>query len=296
MRLRTAGGALRPIVWIGHSRVDCRRHARPLDVLPVRVAAGAMGEGLPRDLWLSPDHALLVDGHLVPVRYLLNGATIVQEAAGRVRYFHVELATHDILLAEGLPAESYLDTGNRGAFANGGGARMLHPDFARGIWQAQACADLVLDGPVLAGIRRRLLDVARTLGYRLSDDPRLRVLIDGIPTAATIDGTHWQVRIPPRARQVRLVSRRWVPAHAQPDARDMRVLGVAVANLRFDNHLVALADSRLSSGWAAPEPDWRWTDGNAGLALAGVGRIDFDVVMAGVYWTLGHQGKRRRRA
>ena len=60
-----------------------------------------MGEGLPRrDLWLSPDHALFLDAHLVPVRYLLNGATIVQEAAGRVRYFHVALATHDILLAD----------------------------------------------------------------------------------------------------------------------------------------------------------------------------------------------------
>jgi hypothetical protein len=294
MRLRTAGGALRPIVWIGHSRVDCRRHARPPDVLPVRVAAGAMGEGLPRrDLWLSPDHALLVDGYLVPVRYLLNGATIVQEAAGRVGYFHVELATHDILLAEGMPAESYLDTGNRGAFANGGGARMLHPDFARGVWQAQACADLLLDGPVLAGIRRRLLAVARTLGYRLSDDPRLRVLIDGIPAAASIDGARWRVSLPPRARQVRLVSRRWVPAHARPDARDTRILGVAVANLRLDDRSVDLEDSRLSSGWAAPEPDWRWTDGNAGLALAGVGGISFDVVMAGDYWTPGHRARRR---
>jgi hypothetical protein len=38
-------------------------------------------------------------------------------------YVHVELDRHDILLAEGLPAESYLDTGNRAAFGTQGGVR-----------------------------------------------------------------------------------------------------------------------------------------------------------------------------
>ena len=39
---------------------------------------------------------------------------------GSIEYFHVELDRHDVLFAEGLAAESYLDTGNRGLFANGG--------------------------------------------------------------------------------------------------------------------------------------------------------------------------------
>jgi hypothetical protein len=67
---------------------------------------------------LSPDHALFVDGLLIPVRYLCNGATIRQDARSEVTYFHVELDRHDILRAEGLPVESYLDAGNRGAFEN----------------------------------------------------------------------------------------------------------------------------------------------------------------------------------
>jgi hypothetical protein len=117
MRLRTAGGALREIVWVGHSRVDCRRHPCPREVLPVRVTAGAMGEGLPlRDLWLSPDHAVCIDATLIPVRYLLNGASIEQDETSVIAYWHVELPGHDVILAEGLPAESYLDTGNRAAF------------------------------------------------------------------------------------------------------------------------------------------------------------------------------------
>ncbi len=70
------GRRLARIKWIGHRRVDCRRHPRPRDVLPVRVAEGAFGLGAPvRDLYLSPDHAVLVEEVLVPVRHLLNDAT-----------------------------------------------------------------------------------------------------------------------------------------------------------------------------------------------------------------------------
>jgi hypothetical protein len=78
--VRTAAGRLRPAIWIGRRRVVCRRQARPEAVWPVRIAAHAFGPGRPaRDLWLSPDHAVAFRGALIPVRYLINGATIVQE-------------------------------------------------------------------------------------------------------------------------------------------------------------------------------------------------------------------------
>ena len=108
------GGRLVPVRWIGHCIVDCGRHPHPEDVWPVRVWAGAFGPGCPaRDLLLSPDHAVHVDATLVPIRHLVNGATIIQEAVDRVEYWHVELPTHQVLFAEGLAVESYLDTGNR---------------------------------------------------------------------------------------------------------------------------------------------------------------------------------------
>jgi hypothetical protein len=104
---------LLPIAWLGHRTLR--------EVWPVRVGAGAFAAGVPhRDLWLSPDHAVYVaPGVLVPVRCLINGATIRQEFRFEIRYYHVELAGHGVLLAEGLPAESYLDTGNRRAFSTG---------------------------------------------------------------------------------------------------------------------------------------------------------------------------------
>jgi len=72
--------------------------------------------------FLSPDHSVFVNGVLIPIRYLVTGAAIAQEPRERVAYFRVELAHHDILFAAGLAAESYLDTGNRSTFANGGPA------------------------------------------------------------------------------------------------------------------------------------------------------------------------------
>ena len=146
MQVLRAGGGEAEVVWVGHRRVDCTRHPRPDEVWPVRIVAGAFARGVPsRDLLLSPDHAVFAKGGsgggvLIPVRHLVNGRTVRQERADSVTYFHVELAVHDVLLAEGLACESYLDTGNRGAFANGGEALMLHADFARRRWAASACA------------------------------------------------------------------------------------------------------------------------------------------------------------
>ena len=167
-RVVLAHGGTAAISWLGHRHIDCRRHPKPAEIWPVRVAAEAFGSKQPsRDLWLSPDHAVYVAGVLIPIRYLVNDATIVQEPADEVTYWHVELAAHDVILAEGLPCESYLDTGNRSAFANGGDEVMLHPDFALKVWETQACAELVLNGPKLAVAKRMVLAQAHALGHRV---------------------------------------------------------------------------------------------------------------------------------
>ena len=121
------------------------------------MSAGAFDRGLPcRDLWLSPDHAVFVDGVLIPIKRLVNGGTITQVPVDQVTYFHVELPEHDLLLAEGLPAESYLDAGERSNFSNGGVTTALHPDFAARRWEMAGCAPLVQSGPILAAVRAGL--------------------------------------------------------------------------------------------------------------------------------------------
>jgi Hint domain len=118
--VRTADGRTAAVRWLGRQTVSTR-FADPLRVLPVRVAAGALGEALPkRDLLLSPDHAILVDDVLVQAGALVNGTTIRREAAVPevFTYWHVELADHALVLAEGVPAETFIDNVSRFAFDN----------------------------------------------------------------------------------------------------------------------------------------------------------------------------------
>ena len=249
-----------------------------------------------RNLRLSPDHAVFVDGVLIPVRYLINGRTIVQERVDQVTYYHVELPAHDVIIAEGLPCETYLDTGNRSAFANGGTGVALHPDFARRVWHEQGCAELVLAGPRLAEARRDVLARAEVLGHHLTRAARLAITNDGYALAPTINGNTWQVRIPPSASRLRLLSRTWVPSETRPEEDDTRTLGVALTDIRFDGRRIALGDSRLSSGWHAPEAEWRWTNGDAGIALAGVSTISFGLALTGTYWEEHPRRRRLKRA
>jgi len=107
-------------IWVGRRWIDLAGHAVPAEVMPVRVRRDAFGAGCPaRDVLLSPDHAVFAEGVLIPVKLLVNAATIVQERdVDQITYFHVELRRHGVVFADGLPSESYLDTGNRHMFDN----------------------------------------------------------------------------------------------------------------------------------------------------------------------------------
>ena len=159
----TASGVHRPIRWLGHRAIDCRNHPRSGDVMPIRIAAHAFGEDSPsRDLYLSPGHPVLVGadedgagGYLVPIMCLINGTTIERAPVDEVTYWHVELDQHDILLAEGLPAESYLDWGDRLFFTEGSDHALHNPDFIiPGL--TGRCRPVAIDGPVVEAERRRL--------------------------------------------------------------------------------------------------------------------------------------------
>ncbi|WP_296701375.1 Hint domain-containing protein [Thiocapsa sp. UBA6158] len=169
----TGSGASRPIAWIGIRHVDCSRHGAPQLVWPVRVSAGAFGTSLPhRDLWLSPDHAVFAEDVLIPIKHLMNGTSIAQVPRDSVVYYHVELSTHDILLAEGLPAESYLGTDSRLNFENADGAMQLFPDFSTpapdsgAVWEALGYAPLAICGSEFDAVRRCVETHAAMAGRR----------------------------------------------------------------------------------------------------------------------------------
>lgn len=83
--------------WIGPAR-------------PVRIKRHALGENMPaQDLYLTASHAVVIDSSLVPVVDLVNGTSIVFEAADdhdALDFFHVGLERHDVLDVQGAPCES----------------------------------------------------------------------------------------------------------------------------------------------------------------------------------------------
>jgi hypothetical protein len=129
-RVSTFNGEARPIKWIGRRQVVAR-YADPLRSWPVRIKANALAHSVPsRDLLLSPDHAILLDGVLIQAGALVNASSIVREAIlpERFTYYHIELDDHSLILAENTPAETFVDNVDRMAFDNWPEYEALYPE------------------------------------------------------------------------------------------------------------------------------------------------------------------------
>ncbi|WP_460254611.1 Hint domain-containing protein [Acidiphilium sp. MT5] len=282
----TASGAVRPIIWVGSRAMDFTRHPNPASAQPVRIAAGALAPGLPaRDLRLSPDHALWLDDVLVPVKELIDGALITLERdCTQTVYYHVELDAHDILLAEGVKAESFLDTGHRALFADRDAPVSLHPDLVadqamQGRRVALSCAPLVIDGPVLTQIRAGLAARRAAIGYRLDAvTPWLRAgasILAPVIDETGPDIASLTVHLPDQVRQVDLLCASFVPAEIDPASRDRRRLGLAIADIQLDGHSLPI-DAVIKAADRHPRAACDaaiWTRGDARLDLGRSGRV-----------------------
>ena len=296
----THDGRARPVRWIGRRRLDPSRHPAPDDALPVRISAGALAYAVPkRDLRVSPEHALLLDGGLVPARLLLNGASIGQETGCRdVTYYHIELESHDVLLAEGAAAESFLDTGHRAMFENAGEPAIPHPDFPAG--QAGrvvlSAAPFLEDPASVEPIWRRMADRAALLGFALpaqaalTEDAAPSLLAGGrVFQPIAQDEGRFTFALPSMSGAVRLVSRAAAPSALHPWRIERRVLGVAVQRITARRaagvEILPADDPDLAEGWWAAENghgmSWRWTDGDALLPLSCAAPMVLEIELAG---------------
>jgi hypothetical protein len=268
--LSARDGDAREIVWVGQRSIDLTRHADPKKVMPVRIIAGAFEPGLPeRDLILSPDHALFLDGVLVEAKTLVNGTTIVWDTSRRaVTYHHIELDRHDVVLAEGLPAETYLDSGNRNMF-EGAEAEVLHPDFATDRNSAGSVAQLKLDGSEVRTIRQRLLERAISLGFAITGEIDATVQAGAKRITPSIEGNTLRFNLPAGLTAATLLCSAGIPAELGADPGDRRSLGLAVTSLALidqnGKHAIALDGNH--EGFHTAEPTHRWTTGNAKINL-----------------------------
>lgn len=270
-RAITASGEARPITWIGRRTLSDIGDPAEEAAWPVRVAAGAFGPQMPdRDLLLSAGHAVCVDmmGQVfIPVGRLVNGATIARVPMEAVTYWHVELDSHDVLLSNNLPTESYLDVGNRAWF--GGAGEDILPSGEDISGYARPFVD---SGPIVEAARLQLAARASSIGWRDTADMDLHLVVDGRRVDGDSDGDLARFIFPADACDVRLLSHCFVPAHGQINA-DSRALGIGIVGLALSDGLraeqsVAL-DDPLFDGQHAVERHggqaWRWTKGELPL-------------------------------
>jgi hypothetical protein len=114
----TIKGEAKPVKWIGRRQFE---RASDPGAAPVKISRFAInGKAPTADLYVSPAHAIYIDGILIPAANLVNGITVCANAKPEmetITYYHVEFDTHEVILAEGLAVESFLG-GNRSAFEN----------------------------------------------------------------------------------------------------------------------------------------------------------------------------------
>ena len=271
----TASGAHRPIKWIGHRKVDCTRHPDPTAVHPVRILANAFGAGKPeRDLFVSAGHALcvsVIDDVLVPASALINGATVSRFATDEVTYWHVELDKHDILLANGMPAESFIDVGNRSFFMESEAVALDATPDGSPKSLSDYCCPFIGEGALVKALRNQLRQRALGLNWSLGGSPHaeLHLVADGVRIEPDLSGLSARFVVPASAKDVWLVSETCIPAHVG-ESDDGRILGVCIGAISIDDGLdlrgmVGPGDDRLADGFHPAEETLRWTNGRARL-------------------------------
>lgn len=265
-KVRTLSGAHKAIKWIGFGRELVTRSNRA--ARPVIVRQGALGDNVPsRDLYVTHGHALYFDGVLIPVENLVNHRSIVwDDEAGVVEFYHVELEDHDVLFAEGAPAETYYDASNRARFQNTQPGSEAGPD-------KPTIVPVLNGGDVVERVWAELYERAGgEIGGATTVDPDLHLMIDGKRVEpSAVDGLAYTFSLEAAPIDaVALRSRNGVPSLLGITRHDHRQLGVGISQIdvRQAGMLTVFGPDAwlFRDGGAHPaENGYCWTDGELEL-------------------------------
>lgn len=280
----TLKGAMRRLTWVGQSHAVVRSRL-PDDQAgyPVCLLKDAIAEGVPyKDMLITSEHCLFLNGRFVPVRMLVNGRSIFFDKSTKsYDYYHIETERHSVIMADGVMTESYLDTGNRSAFRQPGAVVSIKQ--SRYLTWEDAAAPLDVSRlfvePLFHKMKNRADNVKharQSYTQSLTSDDGLYLLTEtGNILTSLRRAKDWVMfMIPEDVKNLQIMSRANRPCDViGPFLDDRRMLGVLVGDIQlFEGHKTIAVTSHLQeadlSGWNNIEDGtMRWTDGSARLCL-----------------------------
>lgn len=293
------------VVWAGTAHVVVNANL-PEDQAgyPVRILKNAISENVPfKDMLITPEHCLFVEGKFIPARMLVNGRSIYYDTSiTSYDYYHIETEKHSVIMADGMLTESYLDTGNRCNFRQAG--KVIRIGGKQKNWQKDAAAPLGVQRDFVEPIFQKIEEKAKDLGIEdraapkiLMKDPDLKLVTNSGATIYPFKKSEniYSFMLPAGVESVRVVSRSSRPSDViGPFVDDRRQMGVAVGKIHFGSVWVSqqvqehLAPSKPEGWHDMGLQDCAWTDGNAFLPLHNIvtgkmGILSLEIRAAGPY-------------
>jgi len=247
------------------------------DQFPIRILKSAISDNVPhKDLLITPEHCLFIQGSFIPARMLVNGSSIIQDTSfNSYKFYHIETAEHSIVTADGMLTESYLDTSTQvNSYLSIKGTKT---------WEEDAIAPLNTSRDFVEPIYKELEKRAQQKGLVdsrpkniLATDPNvfLTTYEDKKLLPLYTKDNCIAFRLPPGVEHVTLHSRSSRPSDiVGPFVDDRRYLGVLINSVTLsDINETSNIDTYLKienlPGWSIQEDkNSRWTLGCAELPL-----------------------------
>lgn len=297
---------IKPVIWTGHNNAYATQFlSDDLAGYPVRILKNAIADGVPsKDLLLTPEHCIFLKGQFIPVRMLVNEASIFYDRSiTEYTYYHIETEEHSIISADNLLTESYLDTGNRYNFISAN--NIVEITNKKKQWNIDSAAPLAtareIVEPIFTTINQRSIKLGlqtTKTNILTTDDSRLHLLTN---SGQVLDPTYQNngrfiFKIPEYTTQVKLISRTNRPNQSiGPFVDDRRQLGVLVGDVTLLegtilSHITEHVTNADLQGWHhnQEQTKCRWTNGNALLTIKNtpsenIGMLIIHVLAAGPY-------------
>ncbi|AHJ68549.1 Adhesin family protein [Granulibacter bethesdensis] len=306
----------RKVIWSGVATTHVNQDL-PADQAgyPVRIRKDAVSDHVPyKDMLITPDHCLYLDGYFIPARLLVNGRTIFYDRSfTSYQCYHIETEKHAIITADGVLTETYLDTGNRRQFSplsteqTSGNVTLF--GGRKSNWAEDAAAKLAvtpdLVEPVFRRIEARANEFAPPARPSTTTERQLQIKTQDGQMLRQVREINGRVlfMVPAGVNAVRILSNASRPCDVTgPFLDDRRNLGVLIGEaVLYDSGMTHTLNAHLEheglEGWHNPPPyeastgacsGQRWTNGNALLPLGkrqdgAIGLLSLQVLAGGPY-------------